>query len=89
MLANNNKFYLGNLDNLVDEGNNNYHCFIGKTSVYTDYPAFSKEIESNHKSPKFKLGDKFRYNKYKMVFRKGCTKSGQKRYDCYWFYVEC
>ena len=47
--------YLGYLNKLVYEYNNNYHHSIGKKAVDSDYSAFTEEIESNLKAPDLKL----------------------------------
>ena len=73
MAASDSKSYLSYLNKLVDEYNNTYHHSIGKTPTHTDYSALTEEIESSHKAPKFKVGDKFRVIKYKNIFSKGYT----------------
>ena len=35
--------------------------------------------DSNEKDPKFKVGDRVRISKYKNIFAKGYTKTGQKK----------
>ena len=49
LTANDSKSYLGSLNKLVDQYN------IDKENA--DYFALSEEIESSHKTPKFKVGD--------------------------------
>ena len=44
MTANDSISYLANLNELVDELNNTYHCCIGKIPVYADYSAFPTEL---------------------------------------------
>ena len=39
-----------------------------------DYSALTKEIETNLKSPKFKVGDRVRSSSQKNIFSKGYTK---------------
>ena len=46
--------------------------------VHADYFALTKEIESSHKVPKFKVDDRFRITKYKNNFSKGYTENGSK-----------
>ena len=64
MTANDSKSYLDYLHKLVDECNNTYHSCIGKKPVDTDYSTLTKEIETNLKSPKFRVGDRVRIIKY-------------------------
>ena len=40
-----------------------------------DYSFLCDEIETNPKSPKFKIGDRFRITKYKNIFGKGYTEN--------------
>ena len=72
---NNNRSYLGYLNKLVDEYNSTYHCSIGKKHTDTGYCALTKEIETNPKAPKFKVGDRIRITEYKNIFRKGHTRN--------------
>ena len=58
---------------LVDEFNHNFHLSIWKKPINTDYSALSEEVESSHKSPKFKDGDRVRVIKYKNIFSEGYT----------------
>ena len=67
--------YLGYLNKLVDEYNNSYYRSIDKKSVGADYSAFTEEIESIHKAPKFKVGDRVKITKYKNIFSKGYTEN--------------
>ena len=73
MTTNNGKSYLGYLNKLVDEYNNTYHCSISKKPINADYSSWTEEIETNSRSPKFKVGDKVRITKYKNIFSKGYT----------------
>ena len=59
---------------LVDEWDNNYHFSISETCTCW-LSAFSKEIETNHKPPKFIAGDEIRIKKYKNIFSKGYTEN--------------
>ena len=78
MTTNDSKFYIGNLNKLLDEYSNIYHYFIGKNPSHANYSALSKEIELSHKPPKFKVGDRVRIVNYKNIFRKGYTKNWSK-----------
>ena len=60
MTANDKKSYVGYLNKLVEEYNNTYHRSIGKKPIDANYSAFSKEIEMNPKSSRFKIGDRIR-----------------------------
>ena len=75
MRANESKSDLGYLNKLVDECNNNYHRFIGRKPDNADYSALTEEIESSHKSSKFKVSDTVRITKYKNIFSKVYTKN--------------
>ena len=75
MMANDSKSYLGYWNKLVDECNNTYHGSIDEKSIHADYFALTEEIESTHKAPKFKIGDRVRITKHKNIFRKGYTKN--------------
>ena len=44
-----------------------------KKPIHADYSALTKEIESSHKAPDFKVGDRNRITKYKNNFSKGYT----------------
>ena len=49
-----------------------------KKPIDADYSATTEEIESTHKAPKFKVGDRVRITKYKNVFSKSYTKNYSK-----------
>ena len=66
------------MHNLVDENNKPYHRLIGKKSVDADYSALTEEIESSHKAPNFKVGDRVRITNYRGIFSKACSKSWSK-----------
>ena len=44
------------MNKLVDEYNNTYHDSVCKKSIDADYSALTKEIKTNLKAPKFKIG---------------------------------
>ena len=74
MTANNLKTYLGYLNKLVEEYNNNYHHSIGKKPVDTDYSTiFNEDIKMNPKAPNFKVDDRVTIIKYKNILTKGYT----------------
>ena len=75
MTANDSKSYLGYLNKLVDQYNNTYHRSIDKEPVDVDYSVLTEEIESNLKTPKFKVSDRVRITKYKNIFSKGYTEN--------------
>ena len=79
MAANDSKSYLGFFNKLVNEYNSSYHCSIGKKSIHAFYLTLTLEIESSHKAPKFKAGDRVRLNKYKSIFSKGYTQKWSKQ----------
>ena len=55
MTANDNIFYLGHLNKLVDKFDNNYHQSIGKKPVDAYYSALTEEIETNPKLSKLEF----------------------------------
>ena len=59
MTANNSKFYLGYLYNLVGEYNSTYRRSIGKAHANADYSALTEEIESSRKAPRFKVSQDY------------------------------
>ena len=79
MTANDNKSYLDYLKNLVDQNNKIYHHFIGKKPIDAGYSGLAKEIKTNFKAPKFKVGNKVRITKYKNIFSKGYTKNWSRK----------
>ena len=74
MTPNNSKTFLGHLNKLVDDYNNTYHCFFNKKHINVHCSAFTEEIQSSHKAPKFKAGNRVRTSKYKNIFTKGYTR---------------
>ena len=54
MTANDNKSYLGYLNKLVDEYDNNYHRSIGQKLIDADYSALTGKTESGLLSTNFK-----------------------------------
>ena len=75
MKANDIKSYLHYLNKLVDQDNNTYHCSTGEKPIGADYSVLTEDIKSNHKVPKFKVGDRVSIAKYKNVYSKGYTKN--------------
>ena len=53
-----------------------------KKLINADYSALTEEIESSHKAPKLKAGDRVTVTKYKNIFRKDYTKTWSKK--CFW-----
>ena len=47
-------------------------------AVDADYSALTGKIESSHKAPKFKVGDRVRITKYKNIFSKSYTENWSK-----------
>ena len=78
IIANNSNYYLGYLNKLVDEYRNTCHYSVGKNPIHTDYSVLTEEIESCHKAPKFRFGDRVRITTYKNIFSKGYTKNWSK-----------
>ena len=55
----------------------------GENPIHGDYSALTGEIETNHKAPKFKIGDRVRTMKHKskhqkLVKRNICNSNGEK-----------
>ena len=70
MTANCQKSYFGYLNKLVGEYSNTYHNSIGKKPADAYYSALNEGIETNPKSPNFKVGDRVRN-----TFSKGYTEN--------------
>ena len=68
MKANNKKSCFGYLNNLVDKYNNTYHHSIGKKPITVNYSTLTDEMETNTKSPKFKVGNRCSITKCKNIF---------------------
>ena len=49
--------------------------FFNKKHINVDCSAFTEEIQSSHKAPKFKAGNRVRVTKYKNIFSKCYTKN--------------
>ena len=67
-------FYFDVLDDIIDKYNNTFHKTIEikpidfKSDSYAEY-----NVDSDEKSPKFKVSDRVRISKYKNIFAKECT----------------
>ena len=67
-------FYFDVLDDIVDKYNNTFHETIEikpidfKSDSYAEY-----NVDSDEKSPKFKISDRVRISKYKNIFAKEYT----------------
>ena len=79
MTANGSKSYLPYLNKLVDQSNNTCHSII-KKPINADYSPLTEKIETNHKTPKFKVNDRVRITKYKNIFSKVTLKISQEKY---------
>ena len=66
------------MDKLVDRFNNTYHSSISKKPIDVDYADLTEKIETNHKAPKFEVGDRVRNTMYKNIFSKCYTKNWSK-----------
>ena len=62
---------LSSLYKLVHQYNNTYHNSINKKLINADYSVLNEKIETNFKTPKFKVNDGVRITKYKNIFSKG------------------
>ena len=65
------------MNKLVHEYNS-YSRSTGKKPADADYFALTENIETNLRSPKFKVGDRVRITKYKNIFSKGYTENWSK-----------
>ena len=79
MTANGSRSCLPYLNKLVDQCNNTYHSII-KRPINAVYSALTEKIETNHKTPKFKVNDRVRMIRYKNIFCKVTLKIGQEKY---------
>ena len=59
----------------VDRYNSIYHHSISKKPIDVDYSAYTENVETNFRAPKFKFIDRVRITKYKNIFSKGCTQN--------------
>ena len=75
MTANDSKSYFSYLNKLVDQYNNTYHHSIGKKPVNANYSALTEKIETDPKTPKFKVNARVRITKYENTFSKGYTET--------------
>ena len=79
MATNDSKYYLPYFNNLVDQCNNTYHHSINKKPINADCSALTEKIETNPKSPKYKVNYRVRVTKYKNIFRKGYTENWSRK----------
>ena len=63
----------------VDQNNIIYHYSINKKPTNADYAALTEKIETNPKTPKFKVNGGVRINKYKNILRKGYTETWSRK----------
>ena len=63
------------MNKVVDQYNNTYNHCINKKPINADYSASTKNIETNLKTPKFKVNDRVRITKYKNIFSRGYTEN--------------
>ena len=56
------------LNKLPDEYNNTNIHSIGKKPTHVDYSAWTEEIETNPKAPKFKAGIRVKITMHKNIF---------------------
>ena len=67
------------MNKLVDQNNIIYHYSINKKPTNADYAALTEKIETNTKTPKFKVNGGVRINKYKNILRKGYTETWSRK----------
>ena len=58
------------MNKLVDQYNNTYHHSINKEPIDADYSGLTEKFLTNSKLPKFKVNDRVRITKYKIIFGK-------------------
>ena len=75
MTANDSKSYLPYLNKIVDQQNNTYHYSINKIPINANYSALTERTETNSKASQFKVNDRVRITKYKIIFSKGYTEN--------------
>ena len=68
------------MNKLVDEYNNTHHHSIDKKPIGAGYSVLTEEIETNPKSPKFKVGDTVRITKYNNILQKATPEIHQEKY---------
>ena len=71
MRGNNSKYYLPYLNKIADKYNNTYYHSINKRPINADYSGLTERIETNPKTPKFKVNDRVRITNYESIFSKG------------------
>ena len=74
MTAKDSKSYLNKLSQYMNT-KNAYHHYTGKTPIGSGYSDLTKEVETNHKAPKFKVGESVMITQYKNIFKKGYTEN--------------
>ena len=65
------------MNKLVKKYNNTLHRSIGEEPIDVDWSALSEKIETNPKSPRFKVGDRIWITKYNKVLVRFKLKIGQ------------
>ena len=75
MIAYNCKSYLNYMNKLADQYNKTYHHSVNKKPINADYSALAEKIETNSKTPKFKVNDRVRITQNKNIFSKGYTEN--------------
>ena len=64
--------YFGVLDDIVGKYNSTYHITIKMKPIDVESDCYAKyNVDSNEKSPKFKVGDHVIISKYKNIYAKG------------------
>ena len=75
MIAYNCKSYLNYMNKLADQYNKTYHHSVNKKPINADYSTLAEKIETNSKTPKFKVNDRVRITQNKNIFSKGYTEN--------------
>ena len=71
------KSYLAYLNGLIDH-NNTHHHSIDTKPFNAEYTDLTEKINTNIKTPKFKVNYRVRIAKYKKIFSKGYTENWSK-----------
>ena len=80
MIANDSKYYVSYLNELVDQYNNTYHHSINKKPINTDYFDLTEKIETNSKAPKFRVNGRVTVTKCKIFLVKVTLQIAQEKH---------
>ena len=69
------------MNELVDQYNNTYHCFINKNPIDADYSVSTEKTETNPKAPRFKVNDRVRITNIIIFLVNVILKNCQEKYS--------